>query len=630
MISKVIDALNNELLNTYDKSGRLINTKDAGNFEISIEYDANGNETGRIDQKGDKWTKKYNALNLVVEESDPLGNTIRYEYDKTGRVLKKYSPKNYASINEYDGRGRLVKWKDPEGYEWVYAYDGNVNILDIEDALGGHYTMQYGSRNERTLERNQDNDTFLYQYDELKRLKSVTKPDNVTITYAYDNGGRLDQKTYSTGRTDTFAYDDNDNIISAVRAKSGSTITSSFEYDELDRMVKSTDNHSFSVRYVYDLLGRKLALVYPGYRVVTHEIDELGRLVSQTDWSGRQTQYSYDPLGRLIAKTYPNGVVQKNTIDEPGRMTGLSYELTSGSPFLAFTYAYDSNSNLIKSQTEGTADIQAPQGFDETFTHTPANKMISKQDAINPDNSFAYTYDNNGNLTAASSPLKTYNLQYDEENRTIAIQLQQGENTTNIQNIYDISGRRIARLKDGVETRFILDLTGRYEKVIAEANGSNTITKCFVYGGDVLNYRIEDPDEIASATIPNIVAMSAYQARTELLMAGFEIGTITEQWSDTVPEGDVILQEQTAGQTSGAGTAINYTISLGHPVVPNVIGMAISAAETAITDAGLSVGDVTISAETGHPSAIVLSQDPESGTEQNVGTPVNLVVSDTI
>ena len=492
MVTKVTDALNNEVNNTYDKSGRLINIKDAGNFNIDIEYDANGNEISRTDQLGKKWTKKYDALNSVVEESDPLGNTVRSEYDKLRRVSKKYSPNGYSSVNEYDGRGRLIKWIDPEGYEWVYTYDGNVNIIDIEDAKGGHYVMQYGSRNERTYERNQDSDTFLYQYDELKRLKTITKPDNVAITYDYDAGSRLIQKTYSTGRTDVFEYDDNDNVIMSSRTKDAITISSSFAYDELNRITTSTDNHYFSVGYAYDLLGRVISTTYPGSRVLTSEYNELGRLTRQVDWNGRETQYVYDAIGRLISKTYPNGVVQKNTIDEPGRMTALSYEITSGDPFLAYTYAYDRNSNITDAQSTGSATVVVPQEFDETFEHTPASKMISKEDAVDPNYSFTYNYDDNGNLITAASPSKTYNLQYDEDSRTTVIQLQQGENSYNIQNIYDFAGKRIARIKDGVETRFILDGTERYEKVIAEADSSNNITKCFVYGGGVLNYVVED------------------------------------------------------------------------------------------------------------------------------------------
>ena len=82
-------------------------------------------------------------------------------------------------------------------------------------------------------------------------------------------------------------------------------------------------------------------------------------------------------------------------------------------------------------------------------------------------------------------------MQYDEDNRTTQIQYDNGTETTIIHNIYDITGRRIAKIQDGVETRYILDLSGRYEKVIAEADDANQIQTFFVYGMGQLNYSIK-------------------------------------------------------------------------------------------------------------------------------------------
>ena len=449
----------------------------------------------------------------------------------------------------------------------------------------------------------------------------------VKNTYGYDPGGRLTQKTYSTGRLDSFEYDNNNNIVSASRAKDGNTITSGFAYDELNRMVTSTDDHSFTVGYVYDLLGRPISIIYPGYRIVTNEYDNLGRLTKQVDWSDREMLYAYDSVGRLISRTYPNGVVQKNIIDETGRMAGLSYEKTSGEPFLAYNYAYDRNGNLTDSDSVGQLAIQKPQAFDETFQHTAASKMVTKQDIADPNNSFTYTYDDNGNLVTAASPAKTYNLQYDEDNRTTTVQLQQEDVTTNIKNIYDVGGRRIARIKDGVETRFILDLTGRYEKAIAEADSQNNINKCFAYGADVLNYSIDTPDDILTAVIPDVNDLSEYEAKTKVLSSGFTVGEISKGWSDTVAVGIVMVYGQIAGSTVSVGTAVDLTVSLGKPTVPDVTGLTQAEAEAVIIAAGLSVGDISIVTDETVPVGNVISQDPISSTEQNVGTNINLVIS---
>ena len=61
--------------------------------------------------------------------------------------------------------------------------------------------------------------------------------------------------------------------------------------------------------------------------------------------------------------------------------------------------------------------------------------------------------------------------------------------------------------------------------------------------------------------------------------------------------------------------------------MPNVVGLTQSAATTAITGAGLTVGTVTTASSTTVPAGSVISQSPVSGTQVSVGSAVSLVVS---
>ncbi len=71
---------------------------------------------------------------------------------------------------------------------------------------------------------------------------------------------------------------------------------------------------------------------------------------------------------------------------------------------------------------------------------------------------------------------------------------------------------------------------------------------------------------------------------------------------------------------SGTATAANVT-------VPNVVGMTQSAASSAITGAGLTVGTVTTQSSSTVPSGQVISQNPAAGASVASGSAVNLVVS---
>jgi len=492
-VTRIIDPNGNEICNSYDECGYLVSIQDPCGFTISMEYDPSGNEIARCDQLGYRWTKKYDALNRTISQSDPLGNTVRTMYDRVGRIKQVTSAKGYSSTSHYDGRGRLVKWVDPQGRDWSYTYDQNMNITDIKDAKGGHYVMSYGPRNERLLERDQDGDEWHYTYDALNRLKTSKTPDGVNCTYAYDPAGRMRNITYSTGRSDMLDYDLNSNIRSASRSGglNPATVTTNFTYDSVNRMISSTDCHGFTVGYRYDELNRLVGLTYPEDKTVNYRYDRLSRLVGHTDWADRVMEYSYDKTGRLISKRYPNGVEQAVQYDDSGRLTNLSYRKAAATdPFLAYNYVYDKNGNIAGSQSRGLPSVCAPAAFGASFQHTPANKMIDKQDVADASNSFAYTYDDNGNLVEASSPAQSYTLTYDEDNRTKLITWRKDAATVSILSKYDTAGRRVSRTRDSTETRFVLDMTGSYEKVLCDADGGNNIQKYYVYAGGVLAYSV--------------------------------------------------------------------------------------------------------------------------------------------
>jgi beta-lactam-binding protein with PASTA domain len=69
------------------------------------------------------------------------------------------------------------------------------------------------------------------------------------------------------------------------------------------------------------------------------------------------------------------------------------------------------------------------------------------------------------------------------------------------------------------------------------------------------------------------------------------------------------------------------TINPAQVAVPNVVGLTQAAATTAITGAGLVVGTVTTAPSSTVPAGNVISESPAAGTQVNVGSAVNLVVS---
>ena len=80
----------------------------------------------------------------------------------------------------------------------------------------------------------------------------------------------------------------------------------------------------------------------------------------------------------------------------------------------------------------------------------------------------------------------------------------------------------------------------------------------------------------ADVAVPNVVGQSELGAQATLAAAGLTVGSVTTQPSVTVPAGDVISQNPTAGTLVGAGTAVNLVVSSGAPadsVPPSVAGV---------------------------------------------------------
>ena len=64
-------------------------------------------------------------------------------------------------------------------------------------------------------------------------------------------------------------------------------------------------------------------------------------------------------------------------------------------------------------------------------------------------------------------------------------------------------------------------------------------------------------------TVPNVVGMTQADAQAAIGTAQLVVGTVTEEYSDTVPGGNVISQDPAAGTSVPIGSAVNLVVSLG-------------------------------------------------------------------
>lgn len=129
--------------------------------------------------------------------------------------------------------------------------------------------------------------------------------------------------------------------------------------------------------------------------------------------------------------------------------------------------------------------------------------------------------------------------------------------------------------------------------------------------------------------VPNVVGQTQVAAAVSLTAVGLKVGTVTKEFSDTAPTGQVIGQNPGAGAQATPGTAIDLTVSKGpQPAsVPDVVGQTEASVTAAITAAGLKVGTITEAFSDTVPAGQVISQHPAPTAQVSPGTFINLVVS---
>jgi len=134
------------------------------------------------------------------------------------------------------------------------------------------------------------------------------------------------------------------------------------------------------------------------------------------------------------------------------------------------------------------------------------------------------------------------------------------------------------------------------------------------------------PEPVA---VPSLAGVTQDNLAAALAAAGLVLGEVTQEYSATVPAGQVIRQEPSADAVVAPGTAIHVWISSGvAPVaVPDVVGMTREAAQAALTQAGLTLGVVTQVFSETVPAGVVISQSPGAGSAMPAGGAVALTVS---
>ncbi|HZX49126.1 MAG TPA: RHS repeat-associated core domain-containing protein, partial [Nitrospirota bacterium] len=200
------------------------------------------------------------------------------------------------------------------------------------------------------------------------------------------------------------------------------------------------------------------------------------RLWTVTDWLGKITTYSYDDAGNLFDILNPNNTKVVYAYDTADRLTGLSNTKSDSTVISSYTYTLDAIGNHENTaQNEPLIPIIPSQNV--TYTHDAENRMTDAGGVTN-------TFDANGNMTARGSDTFTYDYNDRLVESTVGGVLTQYK--------YDGFGNRLVKIEGGTTTRYVQDINGSLNNVLAETDATGTIAAYYVYGLGLISKVLPD------------------------------------------------------------------------------------------------------------------------------------------
>jgi RHS repeat-associated protein len=297
----VTNALSQSESRVYDtRFGGLTSLTGPNNLTTTFSYDAFGRKTLEVRADGTKTETVYAFCTSILGGTDPCTDAPTAAYVMTTTPEASDGTQIGALTKIYYDRLNRVILSQTQTFDESGTVD--VLIATTYNAKGQVATKT------RPYKRTDAAPTYVFDYDDLGRMKHQTEPDSTAenvkqTTYVYQ--GLTTSVTNANGQVRTTIKDALGQTISTSEMLNGEEVTTTFAYDSFGNVIQTTAPGGIVTTYVYDQRGRKTEMTDPdrGHWVYTY--DALGELKSQTDAKGQVTTFEYDALGRMTHRIDP-------------------------------------------------------------------------------------------------------------------------------------------------------------------------------------------------------------------------------------------------------------------------------------------------------------------------------------
>ena len=307
--------------------GIALERRDLNNFYYETEID----NMGRVTK-----VRGPNELATGVDYIIAFEYKPKAEFGESGISAPAYAVTKHYDIQHpgddletvtfVDGFGRPVQVKKDgvvtTASKGSGASDQNVMIVsgrNVYDAFGrvakAYYPTTEGMGSKTSFNTAFDNVTpTLTAYDVLDRALEVTLPDgSETVTeYSLDSSSKalVTKVTDALGNSQsTFTNGSGKTIKSVQHSGPEGDITTSFEYDGIQRLISVTDTEGNVTTSVYDMGDRRTEVNHPASGITSFTYDPLGNVLTKQTANmaeeGKMITYTYD-YHRLTGISYPD------------------------------------------------------------------------------------------------------------------------------------------------------------------------------------------------------------------------------------------------------------------------------------------------------------------------------------
>ncbi|WP_026711072.1 RHS repeat-associated core domain-containing protein [Flavobacterium filum] len=431
----------------------IISKKREGEAEVRVLMDKFNREiktsTQTINNQWINVSTTYNVLGNKTSVSEPyfdddiiLNNTI--EYDNLNRPIKNilFNGKIITTCYEKmkvtvdDGFKKTAKWLDATGNtirfkdnggEIFYKYYPNGSLKET-DYQGIKTKIEIDAWGNKTKLIDPSAGTYLYENDNLGRIKKETNPRGGITNYTYDDWGRpLTENTIGGSGENTiiqksFSYDSATHLPNEINGSyNGKSFTYTTFYDDPFHRVtgkkEQTPDFTYETSTTFDDQGRidvtkiKTVLNTPNYTSETNiknNYDNNSFLISQTDLGNSQVIWTVNSInshGKTTHMTYGNNYVLNTTYDANTLSLNKIKHEKDGVAAVDIEYTYDVQRGVLLNRNNLIFEKN------EVFEYDVLNRLLNE--TINGIISQNYTYDNKGRMTS-NTDIGKYN--YNENN----------------------------------------------------------------------------------------------------------------------------------------------------------------------------------------------------------------------